>query len=114
MMRKLKKLLSTSSKIRRNRQRLLNLQIQIFAWLVEFLGGMIFAIMVLGPTHGNIPNSVVGLFSSLIYFVIIPSVYSINNENFKSSIMENPLYLSLTNKLFSTRINKIFNENDDE
>ena len=114
MMRNLRKLLSTSSKIRRNRQRLLNLQIQIFVWLIEFFSGLIFCIWLLVPRHKDILDNVVHLFSTTIYYVIIPSIYTINNDDFKSSILENNLYITFTNKYFAGTVNKIFNANDDE
>ena len=83
MMTKLKKLLAKSSKIRRNRRKLLNLQIQIFSWLVEFFSGLIFLIVVSVPRH-SISTNVVGLYTNFIYWVFIPGIYLMNNDDFKS------------------------------
>ena len=106
MMIRLKKLLHTSSKIRRNRRRLLVLQIQIIAWLVEFIAGIVGLILIMGPIT-NLPASVIGVFTSIVYFVLVPSVFLINNEDLKSKIIDNEIYLTITNKFFSRSINRI-------
>ena len=106
MMTRLKKLLHTSSKIRRNRRRLLVLQIQIIAWLVEFIAGIVGLILIMGPIT-KLPASVIGVFTSIVYFVLVPSVFLINNEDLKSKIIDNEIYLTITNKFFSRSINTI-------
>ena len=106
MMTSLKKLLDTSSKIRRNRRRLLVLQIQIFAWLVEFIAGIVGLILIMGPIT-KLPANVIGVFTTIVYFVLVPSVFLINNEDLKSKIIDNEIYLTITNKFFSRSINRI-------
>ena len=106
MMTRLKKLLNTSSKIRRNRRKLLVLQIQIFAWLVEFIAGIVGLIMIMGPIT-KLPANVIGVFTTIVYFVLVPSVFLINNEDLKSKIIDNEIYLTITNKFFSRSINRI-------
>ena len=114
MMTKLKKLLANSSKIRRNRRKLLNLQIQIFAWLVEFFSGLIFLIVVSVPRH-SISTNVVGLYNNFIYWVFIPCIYLMNNDDFKSRVTENHLYIAFTNRFFPKSINTIdFNKDNDD
>ena len=112
MMTRLKKLLSTSSKIRRNRRKLLVLQIQIFAWLVEFIAGIVGLILIMGPIT-KLPANVIGVFTTIVYFVLVPSVFLINNEDLKSKIIDNEIYLTITNKFFSRSINRIdYKQND--
>ena len=106
MMTRLKKLLNTSSKIRRNRRKLLVLQIQIFAWLIEFIAGIVGLIMIMGPITEPSAN-VIGVFTTIVYFVLVPSVFLINNEDLKSKIIDNEIYLTITNKFFSRSINRI-------
>ena len=106
MMTKLKKLLTTSSKIRRNRRKLLNLQIQIFAWLVELSSGLIFLIAISVPMH-TISTDVVGLYMNFIYWVAIPGIYLMNNNDLKSWVTENHLYIKFTNRFFPSTINTI-------
>ena len=112
MMTRLKKLLNTSSKIRRNRRRLLVLQIQIFAWLVEFIAGIVGLILITGPIT-KLPSSVIGVFTSIVYFVLVPSVFLINNEDLKSKIIDNEIYLTITNKFFSRSINRVDYKQED-
>ena len=106
MMTRLKKLLSTTSKIRRNRRKLLVLQIQIFAWLVEFIAGIVGLISIMGPIT-KLPANVIGVFTTIVYFVLVPSVFLINNEDLKSKIIDNEIYLTITKKFFSRSINRI-------
>ena len=114
MMTKLKKLLATSSKIRRNRRRLLNLQIQIFAWLVELFSGLIFFIAISVPMH-SISTDAVNLYMNFIYWVAIPGIYLINNDDLKSWLTENHLYITFSNRFFPSTINTIdFNKDDDD
>ena len=114
MMSKLKELLTTSSKIRRNRRKLLNLQIQIFAWLVELSSGLIFLIAISVPMH-TISTDVVGLYMNFIYWVAIPAIYLMNNNDLKSWVTENHLYIKFTNRFFPSTINTIdFNKDDDD
>ena len=114
MMTKLKKLLTTSSKIRRNRRRLLNLQIQFFAWLVELSSGLIFLIAISLPMH-TISTDAVALCMNFIYWVAIPGIYLINNNDLKSWLMENHLYIKFSNKFFPSTINTIdFGKDDND
>lgn len=114
MMTKLKKVLVKSSKIRRNRRKLLNLQIQIFAWLVEFFSGLFFVVAASQPRH-TISHDAFGLYISFIYWVVIPGIYLMNNDDFKSWVTENQLYIEFTNTFFPTSINKIdFNKGNDD
>ena len=114
MMTKLKKVLVKSSKIRRNRRKLLNLQIQIFAWLVEFCSGLVFVVAASQPRH-TISYDAVGLYISFIYWVALPGIYLMNNDDFKSWVTENQLYIEFTNRFFPTSINTIdFNKGNDD
>ena len=114
MMTRLKKVLVKSSKIRRNRRKLLNLQIQIFAWLVELSSGLIFLIAISVPMH-TISTDVVGLYMNFIYWVAIQGIYLMNNDDLKSWVTENHLYIGFTNRFFPSTINTIdFNKDDDD
>ena len=114
MMTNLKKLLSTSSKIRRNRRKLLNLQIQIFAWLIELSSGLIFLIAISVPMH-TISTDVVGLYMNFIYWVAIPGIYLINNDDLKSWLTANHLYIKFSNRFFPSTINTIdFGKDDND
>ena len=114
MMTRLKKVLVKSSKIRRNRRKLLNLQIQIFAWLVEFFSGLFFVVAASQPRH-TISYDAVVFYIIIVYWVAIPGIYLMNNDDFKSWVTENQLYIEFTNRFFPTSINTIdFNKGNDD
>ena len=80
-MKRLPKLLSKSSKARRRRQHLLNIQITTLAWIAEFLG---FFVIFLGSFILGHENAVVTLslqtLTMIIFFIACPSVYLINSS----------------------------------
>ena len=102
----LKKLLTESSKIKRNRRVLLNIHIQVLAWLMEFLAAVIAIIMFYLP-FARFATILANHFTGLGYFVLVPSVYLTNSDDFKKTIMKNRWYLAFTNMFFSNTINKI-------
>ena len=107
MMTKLKKVLATSSKIRRNRRKLLNLQIQFFS-------GLIILIVVSVPRH-SISANVVDVYMNFTYWVAIPGIYFMNNDDFKSWVTENHSYIAFTNRFFPKTINAIdFDKGNDD
>ena len=109
-MKKLKKLLSESSKIRRNRGLLLNIQVQFLAWLLEVLSAVIAILMFLSPF--SMASIYAEHFVHLGYLVIVPSMYLVNSYKFKTVVMENKWYLAFTNKFFPKIINNIVPENE--
>ena len=83
----LRKLLNKSSIIRRNRRVLLNIQITIVAWSLEFVGSIFGALMFWMPFESQ-TSRIFQLLTSAIYFVMIPSIYLVNGDEAKSTIME--------------------------
>ena len=102
----LKKMLSKSSKIERNRRRLLNIQIQVFAWMMEVLVCVIAIFMSFAPFL-KFANIISGHFAGIGYVVFVPSVYLINNNQLKNEIVESRLYLIFLDRFFSRAVNKI-------
>ena len=98
-MKRLRKLLSKSSKARRRRQHLLNIQITILAWLAEFLG---FFIIFLGSFILGHENAVVTLslqtLTMIILFIACPSVYLINSSKMKNYIVDSQFYVKFVSK----------------
>ena len=98
---KLRKLLSTTSRSRRNRRNILNIQITILAWLVEFVG---FLLVFLGSfilrRKSSLVTGAMQTFTFLVYFVIVPSVFLVNDPHIKGVIIENKWYIKLLD-LFS-------------
>ena len=92
----LKKVLTDSSKARRRRCNILNIQMTIFAWVVEFIGflGIIVGSVIVG--HGSLVTTfLLQLFSMSIYFIFLPYVYLLNEtSSLKNAIVDNRFYVS--------------------
>ena len=102
----LRKLLNERSIIRRNRRVLLNIQITIVAWSLEFVGSIFGALMFWMPFE-NQTSRIFQLMTSAIYFVMIPSIYLVNGDDTKSKIMESKIYLVFTDTFFSRTVHHI-------
>ena len=100
-LKKLRKLLSDSSKNMRHRRFLINIHIAFLGWLVEFSG---FFLLILGSFvlgHGNaLVTLILQTITFFIYFNILPCIYLINDEDLKSSIAESSHYFNFL-KLFN-------------
>ena len=107
----LRKLLSKSSKIKRNRRKLLNLQISCVAWATEVIGGLVGILMIFLPFQ-NVFTRGRQIFTDVLYFVILPSIFLTNSDEAKSSILQNKLYLRFTDRFFNQAINKIVPAHD--
>ena len=109
----LRKLLSKSSKIQRNRRLLLNLQISFVAWAVELIGGIVGSLMIFLP-FANVSSRLRQMVTDTVYFVILPIIYTVNNEDTKIYILQSTLYLKFTNFFFNGWVNKIAPANDND
>ena len=89
----IRKLLSDSSKARRHRRRVLNIQITFLAWLVESIGVFVIllGIFILGH-DSNILNFSMQALTMVVYFVLLPSVFLANDFDIKSKIAESDWY----------------------
>ena len=92
-MRKLKNLLSETKRTLRHQRNILNVLITMLAWLVELFGGLT---LVLGSFIFGHGNSIVTLFlqtlSLLFYFVVLPSTFLFNVDEWKEAILESRWY----------------------
>ena len=95
-MTKLRKLLTDSSKARRHRRKILNLQITFLAWLVELTGFllMFLGVFVLGHRN-NVFNYLMQTLTLFIYLVLLPSIFLLNDHDTKSVIVESNLYKTI-------------------
>ena len=112
-MAKLSKLLAKSSKIRRNRRILLNIQITIIAWSVEVIAAFIAAMIFLTP-YGENKEAILGLISDVMYLIILPSIYLINSHDFKNEIVGSKLYLTFADRFFFRFVNEIVPDAEDD
>ena len=90
---RLRKLLADSSKARRHRRKILNVQITFLAWLAESIGFLVIFLgtFILGH-ESNTFNFFMQSLTLIIYFNILPSIFLINDSDIKSSIVESNLY----------------------
>ena len=113
-LKKLRKLLSNSSKDIRHRRHLIQIHITILGWLTEFLGFLLifFGSYILG--HGNmIVTLVLQCLTILIYFIIVPSIYLINDSDFKAEIAETQTYFNFLKFFKSESVDPKLLEDED-
>ena len=112
-MRKLKSLLSETNRALRHQRNILNLLITMLAWLVELFGGLT---LVLGSFIFGHGNSIVTLFlqtlSLLFYFVVLPSTFLFNVDEWKEAILQNKWYLQFIRVLDSYTSRRAGQNND--
>ena len=106
----LKTILSDDSKIKRRRQKAINLQMTMIAWGLEFITG----ILAFTIRHFNLKDG--GILSGLILldvglnFIVIPSSYILNTEVVKDSIIAKGWCKCFNNSHRSTRVEPARNE----
>ena len=90
---RLRKLLPDSSKIRRHRRIVVNLQITFLAWLVEVFGFFLIFLgtFILGHEN-NVVNLSMQLLTVIVYFNIMPCIFLINDSDVKAQIIESDWY----------------------
>ena len=109
-MEKLRKLLTKSSKIRRNRRLLLNIQMQFLAWFLEVLLAVIAILIIFSPF--SLASTFANHFSAIGYFVIVPGMYLVNCCELKTIVVQNQWYIKFTNVFFPNAINAIIPDNE--
>ena len=111
---KLHKLLSDSSKARRHLRRVLNIQITLLAWFVEFVGFFVFVLgsYLLGE-KSSLTTFILQILSYALNFIIVPCIFLINNDQFKTNVLDSKWYQALIKK-FSPLPTYQNEENDEE
>ena len=96
---RLHKLLTDSSKARRHLRRVLNIQITLLAWFVEFVGFFVFVLgsYLLGE-KSSLTTFILQILSYALNFIIVPCIFLINNDQFKTNILESKWYQALIKK----------------
>ena len=92
-MMKLKKILPDSSKNRRSRRIVLNIQITFLGWLIEVFGFLSIAVGLYIVGHGNATVTLVlQTFSMTLYGILLPWSVLINSSAVKDYIAESDWY----------------------
>ena len=95
----LKNILTDSSKARRHRSNLLNIQITMLAWLTEFMGFFAFLLGSFLVGQRNKPILfLLQLLSASLNFIILPSIFLISNSQLKSNILDSNWYLAFIHR----------------
>ena len=111
---RLKKLLPDSSKNRRSRRIVLNVQITFFSWLVELLGFLTFAVgaYILGHENGTV-TLMMQTFTMILYAILLPCSVLVNSTEVKDYIAESTWWFRLIN-LFGCQPKVYAGSRDDE
>lgn len=92
-MMKLKKILPDSSKNRRSRRIVLNIQITFLGWLIEVFGFLSIVVGLYIVGHGNATVTLVlQTFSMTLYGILLPCSVLINSSEIKDYIAESDWY----------------------
>ena len=92
-MMKLKKILPDSSKNRRSRRIVLNIQITFLGWLIEVFGFLSIAVGLYIVGHGNATVTLIlQTFSMTLYGILLPCSVLINSSEVKDYIAESDWY----------------------
>ena len=103
---RLHNLLTDKSKARRSQRILLNVQVTLLAWILEFLGTFIGSLMIFSQQK-NMTTRGLGLLTTLVYSIVVPSAYLINDVEVKNRILKNKYYLACTKAVSFSSINRV-------
>ena len=111
-LKKLRKLLSDSSKDIRHRRHLIQIHVTILEWLTEFMG---FVLIFLGSYilgHGDaVVTLILQSLTIFIYFHVVPCIYLINDSDLKANFAETKVYFNFLKLFKSERVDpKIFED----
>ena len=120
-MKRLRKLLSNSTKVKRRQRTLLNISITILAWLVEFIGFFVtFLVSFILGYESDISTIILQVFSYTIRVIICPSTFLVNNYEMKNKIMEDNTYqrfiqrFACCQKIDEEDVAKSYDDDDDD
>ena len=107
--------MSEESKQKRRRRNVINLQMTIIAWSLEFVTGLVN--LLIGVKTSN-PESNVDFITCMVIidgflnFIIIPSSYILNNDELKIAIIESGWFQYFRQLISSNKVEPL--QNDDE
>ena len=108
----LRKLIPTSKKALRHRRNLINIQITILSWWIEFLSySCLFLASYLLGHDNNIINYCMQTIGLVLYFIVLPCIILINDSNVKARMSESPWYIKMLKMFNCQYANAIDDEN---
>ena len=106
-------LLSDESKRKRYRRYAVSIQNTIISWLLEFATNlMILIVWFLGVVESGNRRTIetIMYLDAICCFVLIPSSYIVNTNDFKSYLLASQCYVSFIDRFRSNRVNPVKNE----
>ena len=114
-LKKLRKLLSDSSKDIRHRRHLIQIHVTILGWLTEFMG---FIVVFLGSYilgHGDaVVTLILQSLTIFIYFHVVPCIYLINDSDLKANFAETKIYFNFLKLFKSERVDPMIFEDENK
>ena len=114
-LKKLRKLLSDSSKDIRHRRHLIQIHVTILGWLTEFMG---FVLVFLGSYilgHGDaVVTLILQSLTIFIYFHVVPCIYLINDSDLKANFAETKIYFNFLKLFKSERVDPMIFEDENK
>ena len=114
-LKKLRKLLSDSSKDIRHRRHLIQIHVTILGWLTEFMG---FVLIFLGSYilgHGDaVVTLILQSLTIFIYFHVVPCIYLINDSDLKANFAETKIYFNFLKLFKSERVDPMIFEDENK
>ena len=114
-LKKLRKLLSDSSKDIRHRRHLIQIHVTILGWLTEFMG---FLLIFLGSYilgHGDaVVTLILQSLTIFIYFLVVPCIYLINDSDLKANFAETKIYFNFLKLFKSERVDPMIFEDENK
>ena len=114
-LKKLRKLLSDSSKDIRHRRHLIQIHVTILGWLTEFMG---FVLIFLGSYilgHGDaVVTLILQSLTIFIYFHVVPCIYLINDSDLKANFAETTIYFNFLKIFKSERVDPMIFEDENK
>ena len=102
---RLRNLLPHDSKLRRNRRVLLNIHVSFFAWILEFILGVLgVLVFIFMPFYSS---RVVQVLLLALYSIFVPGAYLIQDSDLKSFIVESKFYILFANFIANNYMNQI-------
>ena len=102
---RLRNLLPHDSKLRRNRRVLLNIHVSFFAWILEFILGVLGVLAFFFMPFNS--SRVVRVLLCALYSIFVPGAYLIQDSDLKTVIVESKFYILFANIVAHHYMNQI-------
>ena len=88
-------LLSDHTKIRRRKLNRVNIKVTFIVWVTEFVGSMLLLLIPKLFGHSQVGTATGYIISTAFYFVILPFLYLVNDEDVKKRITDDSWFRAI-------------------